>query len=109
MRLADFQNPLANTLHVQTQQQAGQQLQQAQPAVLAQGLARQDVEQDKTVQQTEEQDEIARAREEAERGARRNRLPRRRAAPNHGRPPVPTVPEPPPKDGIHGMFLDVQA
>ncbi len=110
MRLADFQNPLANTLHVQHQQQAGQQLQQAQPAVLAQEMAREDIERDTTVQETQEQDEIACIREEEGRGALRRRLPRRRAAPNSGRPPVPTKkPRPSPKNGIRGMFVDLEA
>jgi len=109
MRLADFQTPLANATHAQFQQQASQQLQQAQPAAQAQEITRQDIEEDKTVQETEEQEEINPIQEEAERGARRRRLPRRRATPNHGRPPIPTQAGPAPKDGIHGIQIDVQA
>jgi len=109
MRLADFQGPLASTPHVQNLQQAGQQPLHAQPAVFAQELTRQDVQQDTTVRQPEQQAQINPVRQDAERGARRRRLPRRRAAPNKGRPPIPTAPAPAPKDGIHGLHIDVEA
>ena len=112
MRLADFQNPLANTLHVQNQQQASQQLQQGLPTSLARELERQDIQEDTTVQETEEESAIQPIREDEERGFKRHRrMPSRRAAPNNGRPPVPSEfdPSEKPKDGIHGIYLDVEA
>ena len=112
MRLADFQNPLANTLHVQNHQEAAQQLERGLPTALARELERRDIEEDTTVQETEEESAIQPIREDEERGFnKRRRMPRRRAAPNDGRPPVPNKFSPPvkPRDGIHGIHLDVEA
>jgi len=110
VRLADFQTPLANTLHVQNQQQAGQQLQQTLPVAVARELQQQDIQETTTVQETQEDHGVDPIRQEEERGQRRRRMPRRRAAANSGPPPVPTREHrSPAKDGIHGIKIDVQA
>jgi len=107
MRLADFQTPLANTTHVQSQQEAGQQAERAQPGLAAQAQIQEEIEENTTVQTMEEDEESAQIREEEE---RRNQLRRRRRrAPNQGRPPVPTQEEAAPSDGIHGLHFDARA
>lgn len=106
MRLADFQNPIANMPLVQQLQLAQNNQAQQAPAVQWQALNEEIENERTTVKESDEQEEKDEIKDDDEdRGAKRRRHPKRRAKTS---PQEEQLARPRIQDGVHGG-LDVKA
>ncbi|RJP34639.1 MAG: hypothetical protein C4527_01865 [Candidatus Omnitrophota bacterium] len=106
MRLADFQNPIANMPHMQQMQESQNQQARFLPIAASKTLQEEVREEQTTVKESKETQEKDKINEEdTDRGDKKRRLPRKRAR---------TLEEEAKKtkirlqDGIHGLNLDIE-
>ncbi len=105
MRIADFQNPIANMPHMQQMQESQNQQARFIPVTMTKSLEEEIIEEQTTVQETKEESEKEQINEEdTGRGDSGRKFPRKRAAKMEEE----ETPKKRLSDGVHGRFLDIE-
>ena len=107
MRVADFQNPIANMPHMQQMQESQNQQARFSPTLVSKTMEDEVREEQTTVRESKESSEKDKINDEdTERGDTSRRFPRKRARTNEHA--EDRNPETKRRDGIHGRLLDIE-